>query len=240
MSAAEVVKADYRAAEVFDGYGIKYCCGVKLPLAMVCDLQQVAKEELFDKLSIATRRIEISPMLDFQSWGTTFLTEYISNVHHSYAKKIMLTLTPAFELFVTEHLRQYPVYEEALFVFKSLSKHLVEHIHLEESITFPYISQLENAYLRQDRVSVLLVKTLRKPIPAGNHLRRDEIAALLGKIKLLTNKYTAPAAACTSHNVLLSRLREFDQDLEQHTYLEDQVLFPRAISMEKELLALSV
>ncbi|RYD95200.1 MAG: iron-sulfur cluster repair di-iron protein, partial [Sphingobacteriales bacterium] len=36
---SEIVRHDYRAADVFKKWGINYCCGGNLPLADVCHLQ---------------------------------------------------------------------------------------------------------------------------------------------------------------------------------------------------------
>jgi regulator of cell morphogenesis and NO signaling len=52
----------------------------------------------------------------------------------------------------------------------------------------------------------------------------------------LTNDYTPPSNACVSHKVTFSKLRELDNDLMQHMHLENNILFPRAIEMEKILL----
>jgi len=68
-----------------------------------------------------------------------------------------------------------------------------------------------------------------------NH--EDEfVNTALRRIRQLTNCYTAPENACLSHRVVLSKLREIDNDLVQHLYLENDILFPKAIAMERELL----
>jgi regulator of cell morphogenesis and NO signaling len=59
---------------------------------------------------------------------------------------------------------------------------------------------------------------------------------ILIKFRSLTGNYTPPEASCTSHRLSFSLLRELDDDLVQHVYLENDILFPRAIAMEKELL----
>jgi regulator of cell morphogenesis and NO signaling len=45
--------------------------------------------------------------------------------------------------------------------------------------------------------------------------------------------YTAPTGACTSFKTLYSALAEFERDLHQHIHLENNILFPRAIEMER-------
>jgi regulator of cell morphogenesis and NO signaling len=58
----------------------------------------------------------------------------------------------------------------------------------------------------------------------------------LNKLRTLTNNYTPPDNACITHKVTFAKLKEFDKDLVQHIHLESNILFPKAIEMEKELL----
>jgi regulator of cell morphogenesis and NO signaling len=57
------------------------------------------------------------------------------------------------------------------------------------------------------------------------------------KIKLLSGNYTPPPEACNSYRVLFAKLHEFEQDLHNHIHLENNILFPKAIELEKSLLA---
>ena len=53
------------------------------------------------------------------------------------------------------------------------------------------------------------------------------------EIRQLSDDYTPPEDACTSYRVLYAKLQEFEQDLHQHVHLESNILFPKAIQMEK-------
>jgi regulator of cell morphogenesis and NO signaling len=49
----------------------------------------------------------------------------------------------------------------------------------------------------------------------------------------MTNGYNPPPEACLSYKTLYSALEEFERDLHQHIHLENNILFPRAIEMER-------
>jgi regulator of cell morphogenesis and NO signaling len=55
------------------------------------------------------------------------------------------------------------------------------------------------------------------------------------KIAELSNNYTTPADGCTTYRVAFSLMNEFESDLHLHIHLENNILFPKAIEMEKEL-----
>jgi regulator of cell morphogenesis and NO signaling len=59
----------------------------------------------------------------------------------------------------------------------------------------------------------------------------DEAGDLMAAIRELTNDYTPPADACTTHKLVLLELRQFEEDLHQHVYLENHLLFPKAVAM---------
>jgi len=56
------------------------------------------------------------------------------------------------------------------------------------------------------------------------------------EINQLSNSYSPPADACSSYQVLYSKLDEFEKDLHQHVHLENNILFPKAIQLAKELM----
>jgi regulator of cell morphogenesis and NO signaling len=61
----------------------------------------------------------------------------------------------------------------------------------------------------------------------------DDAEAVMSQIHVLSNGFTAPAGACPTFLALYHGLGEFDRDLHHHLYLENDVLFPRAVEMEQ-------
>jgi regulator of cell morphogenesis and NO signaling len=64
-----------------------------------------------------------------------------------------------------------------------------------------------------------------------------EAGDILGQIKELSNNFTPPEGACNTFRALYSKLEEYQNDLFQHIHLENNILFPKAIQFEKELLS---
>jgi len=57
------------------------------------------------------------------------------------------------------------------------------------------------------------------------------------KIAELSNNYNAPADGCTTYRVAFALLKEFEEDLHKHIHLENNILFPKALEMEKKLIS---
>ena len=54
-SVQEIVKRDYRTADIFHRHGIKYCCGARFPLVEVCENQGLDFEKITRELEFATQ-----------------------------------------------------------------------------------------------------------------------------------------------------------------------------------------
>ncbi len=234
--AGSVVRKYYRTAEVFNRYGIEYCCGAKWPLKMVCELKELDIGVVLSDLLQATRIIEVHHALPFDTWKIDFLTDYIVNIHHQYLKQYLPSLKLALEKFVLEHAVKYPEVVHLNSAFNELYQVMPGHLQHEEEIIFPYIRQIAHAYESKESYAGLLVRTLRKPVEALMYHEHEQLEKILEAFRELTKGYTIPSNACTSHYLVFSLLKELDDDLVQHIFLENNILFPRAVAMEKELL----
>jgi len=235
-SVSEIVNADYRTAEVFRKYGIEFCCGGKWPLKTVCELKNLDINTVNSELERSIRTISLPSSLDFEGWNINFLTDYIINVHHSYLKNSLPSTKDQLARFVEGHQHKFPYLRDLLKIFTELSNEVLPHLEQEETIIFPYIRQISRAYHNKESYAALLVRTLRKPVENVMVHEEEFLNKFLPQIRQLTGHYTPPENACISHKVAFLKLLELDNDLVQHLYLENDILFPRAIAMEKELL----
>jgi regulator of cell morphogenesis and NO signaling len=236
LPVADIVSADYRTAEVFRKYGIEFCCGGKWPLAIVCETKGLDIALVKRELERAVRSTCISNTLNFHEWHIDFLTDYIVNVHHQYLRKALPLAKDYLVNFVEGHRKKFPYLGHLLKIFDELCKETFPHLQQEESIIFPYIRQIAHAYHSKESYAGLLVRTLRKPVENVMHHEHETVRNFLHDMRRLTDQYTIPPSACVSHKVTFLKLLEIDNDLIQHLHLENDILFPRAIQMEKELL----
>ncbi len=236
LSVSDIVNADYRTADVFRKYGIEFCCGGKWPLRTVCNIKNIDIETMKKDLEESIRTVCLPNTLNVEEWDVDFLTDYIINVHHQYLKKTLLKTKDCLERFAKSHDSKFLYLPELLKVFIELFDEIIPHLQQEEDIIFPYIKQIAHAYQNRESYAGLLVRTLRKPVENVMNHENEYLSRLLGRIRVLTDHYTLPANTCVSHRVVFSTLLEIDNDLVQHLHLENDILFPKAIAMEKELL----
>ncbi len=235
---ADIVAGDYRTAEVFRKYGIGYCCGGKWPMEIACEMQGINAEMLQADLEMATRVNQVSNYVDFSDCDTDFIIEYIINVHHRYLKKSLSTTQEMLADFAKEHGKKFTYLNELENQFDTLAHTLMDAVRQEEEVLFPYIRHLAHAHKHKEPYAALLIKTLRKPVEDAMFSSHESVLEIIKTIRKLTESYTPPENVCISHRVVLARLKELDNDLMHHLHLEQSVLFPRAMAIEKELLGI--
>jgi regulator of cell morphogenesis and NO signaling len=232
----DIVTNDYRTAEVFRKFNIDFCCGGKWPLDIVCQNKNLDTEEIISELKKIIQQSASNAALDFDNWEIDFLTDYILNVHHQYLRKALPEIKEQTTKFLDGHRKKYPELEEVESILNRFMKEIPPHIRQEEEIFFPYIKQIYHAYKHRESYAKLLIRTLRKPLEEVMQKEHETTGAGLNKLRTLTNNYTPPENACITHKVTFAKLKELDKDLVQHIHLESNILFPKAIEMEKELL----
>jgi regulator of cell morphogenesis and NO signaling len=233
---SDIVRSDYRTADVFKKHGIDYCTGNQ-QLLETCASQNLDYNSILEELKAATQTITISNALHFSEWKMGFLVDYVLNVHHAYMHMTMPVLESSLVSFIETHKKIFPEVNKVLFLFRELSVLLTTHSRHEEEIIFPYIRQIESTYRRRETYGNLFVRTLRKPL-SNIEKEHDVIMSILKEIQSLTHSYSCPPNACADLCAIYNKLEEFHNDMIQHTHLEDDILFPKAIEMERELLQL--
>ena len=74
--------------------------------------------------------------------------------------------------------------------------------------------------------------SVQNPVSMMEH-EHESAGNALRAMREASSGYTPPPDACISYQTLYNALREFEADMHQHIHLENNILFPRAIAMEK-------
>src|SRR5215204_3031353 len=161
---SQIVRDDYRTADVFKKWGINYCCGGNLPLAEACAIKNLDLAIIRNDLQEATKNVQVSNVLAFNEWPVAFLADYVVYVHHHYVKLTVPALTHQISTFVISHAKQYAHLVKVEETFTSLANLLMEHLKKEDETVFPYVKQISHTYDRKEVYGHLFVRTLRKPL----------------------------------------------------------------------------
>jgi len=230
----ELVAFHYRTAEVFSRHSIDFCCGGKRTLATACEEKNLDWKILSEELAQALEAPEI-PSQNPGRWSPDFLAEYIEQTHHRYLRENLPLLCAYSAKIAKVHGVRHPELKVVEKQVELLTDDLLEHMAKEETILFPYIKALCTA--AQDgraKLSRMPFGSVENPIHVMEN-EHDYAGTLLENLRDLTGGFAPPADACTTYTVTFAKLNELDNDLRRHIHLENNILFPKAILLEKLL-----
>jgi regulator of cell morphogenesis and NO signaling len=223
------------ATRIFENLGIDYCCGGQRPLSEACSHSQVSVDTVIEQLEVAESAVEDSREASHTNWTRESLPALINQIlkrHHVYIREEGPRLQKLFAKVATKHGEKHPEILRARELFEGLLAELHVHLMKEEQILFPYVLRMEESQLSGEPVPPSCFGTVQNPI-AMMMSEHDGAGEALRQIRKATGNLEAPDDACISFQSLYRDLRAFEADLHQHIHLENNILFPRALAMER-------
>ena len=229
----QIAVNDLRKAEIFKKYGLDFCCGGKKTVKQACEAKGIDVAKVEQELLQADKNPVTRP-LPYNDWPLDFLADYIVNTHHTYIRKLL----PEIKVYATKvaqvHGAQHSELLQILQLIGHMSDELMPHMIKEEKVLFPYIKELVVAKNKGASVNQASFNSVTNPI---NIMEADH--AIVGEdmeeINTLSNNYQIPSDACASYSLLYRMLKDFEEDLHIHIHLENNILFPKAVELEKQL-----
>lgn len=219
---------------VFERYHLDYCCGGNRPLAEACAQKGIDPATLLSELADAANAEQPAAM-DFSQATSTELIRHIVATHHAYIRGELPRLLPMAKRVAAKHGPNHPEFIEIERQLGQLADELTFHLTKEERILFPYIEALDAHRNGNAPVPQACFASVESPIQAmiAEHEAAGE---LLDNMRSTTAGFTPPVDACPTLVGLLDGLDAFERDLHRHVHLENNLLFPLAIEMEKAVL----
>lgn len=228
----QIAAKDLRKAEVFKKYGLDFCCGGKKTVKQACAEKGLDVTKIEQELQQADKNPVTRP-LPYGDWSLDFLADYIVNTHHSYVKKSLPEIREYAAKVAQVHGSSHPELPAVQQLVEEVARELTSHMLKEEKVLFPYIKDLVAADNNEKPLQAAHFGTVQNPINMME-MEHEMVGRNLEEIRMLTDNYTLPDDACASYSLLFRILDEFENDLHTHIHLENNILFPKALEVEKK------
>lgn len=228
----EIAIGNPGSVRVFEELGIDYCCGGKRPLKEACELANVPLETVLQRLSAASEE-PAQPGENWAEGSIRAVAQHIVEQHHEYVRRESPRLVSMLEKVVARHGADHPEVKSIQELFAAMVQEMSLHMMKEENVLFPYMGKMEAAVSEGLAVPRAMFGSIERPISRmlADH---DDAGALAAQIRALSGDFQPPASACPTYRGLYHGLEEFERDLHHHVHLENNILFPRALEMERE------
>ncbi len=172
------------------------------------------------KKIVALKKVSIVQVID-----------YLKSTHRYYLERMI----PEIEIRINTLIQQSDINQQQYRLvkqfFNGYAEELFSHINLEEDQIYPYVINLNTAYQNKSATNELLEQIATKPISyyAKEH---SDIESKLADLKNILIKYLGKAKDSFLRNQVLEVLFKLENDINDHSRIEDRVLVPMVEHME--------
>lgn len=226
----ELVAQDYRTALVFKKHKIDFCCQGGRTIKEACEKKDLLESEVLQELeNIYTA---VAPINNFQDFKLDDLVDYIEENHHLYVAQALPVIGQYLDKVCKVHGAHRPELFQINELFSESAEELSHHMMKEELVLFPFVKRMAQAQRDNEKLELPGYGSVENPIAMMKHEHNTE-GERFRKIAELSNDYQPPVEACNTYRVVFALLKEFEEDLHKHIHLENNILFPKAIELEK-------
>ncbi len=227
----DLIHDDYQYAKVLNSFGIDFYKHYDENLIDLCNIKGISfgkvlgyRNSLHESNLLANEYLKSSPV--------NLVIEFLKDNHNYFIKNKLPYLQNLINN-LNENKYETNFYKDLKFIFPIFFEDFVEHIYEEENDFFNYIYELFNANQGRINPSNLLVMMKKYSIKKilDDHINEDsEMAGIRG----ITRNYSYKNIKDLHLKVIFQELKEFDEELSVHSYIENDILFPKAFELEKK------
>lgn len=160
------------------------------------------------------------------------LIERIVATHHVFTREAVAKIDALVAKALARDANEHPELGSIARCARALCDDLLPHLMREERVLFPWIEAAEAARDRGAVPPPAHFGTVKNPIRVMDH-DHDVVKGLLRELRERTSEYSAPAWASEETAELYRTLQALDRDLVEHIHWESDVLFLRAVELER-------
>lgn len=230
---SELVGENYLYASVLHYFGIQFYNYSEQTLEQVCLHKGISVDTLVTGLESA---VQTEPGEDVALVGypIELVVEYLKHAHYIFVKRKLPYITTLVSDLPDLSGLYSDIVKDLKFVFPLFVEDFIHHIHEEEDSLFRYVALLRKARNQRYNPSEVYYEMEKYSIQqhAINHdVHDDEMKG----IRNITDDYRTEEDTPLHIRVIYSELEDFEKSLITHARIEDEILFPKALVLEREV-----
>lgn len=229
---ADVIHMNYFTLSVLNRFGIELGFGDKT-VKEVCSEKNVDSDFFLEIVNAFVYK-DYFPKKHLQTFSVKLITDYLQKTHEYYHK----IKVPEIEVLIKDMVQTCFTQKDNIILlekfFNEYKQELLNHTEREEEVVFPYAISIEEAFnsSKTDKKILKLMETYSMDVFSNEH---DNIEEKLFDLKNIIIKYLPQPKDARLCNKLLYELFNLEQDINDHSRIEDKVLVPKVREMEKKV-----
>jgi regulator of cell morphogenesis and NO signaling len=168
-------------------------------------------------------------LMNFNEMHIDKLVDYLENTHHLSIKSAISRFNIYIKTIIKIDSEKHPEVKKISLLIKELTILMEQHLTMEEHLLFPYVWTLSK---NQGLIQVSEISLLENPIKKIK-AEHSKILEILEQIRKISNDYLPAVNSSPALKLCYAQLFDFEQDIHRHVFLEEKILFPKLLEMEK-------
>ncbi len=227
----DIVDCNYIHASVLYYFGIEFYNYSEQTLEQACLEKGLNVKTVIHKLEMADMCEE---QVALNQFPIDLIIEYLKHAHYIFIKQKLPYLSHLIQrMDITASPYSHAI-KDLKFVFPLFVEDFIHHIYEEEDTLFSYLISLNNYLKGKGNISKLYFEMENHSLSqfASEHQEHDD--EMMG-IRQITNEYSLQAKAPLHLRVIYAELQALEQQLKTHAKVENEILFPKALALEKQV-----
>jgi len=218
-SLGDLVTERESRGEIFEHFGLDFCCGGKKSLEASCSELKLKLDDVLKALAADDAKQPQEGTRDWTKVTLRDLIDHIVGTHHVYLRNDLGPLQAKVEKIAQVHGDRHPELRKVRDIYTALRKELESHMEKEEDVVFPHVKALEAK--KKDGAG------LEAPMHELEN-EHEKVGEALHEIRRLTNSYEVPADGCPTYRATMKGLAALEMDTHHHVHKENNILLPKA------------
>lgn len=176
------------------------------------------------------------PFEKMQQFSIEEILRYLQATHRYYLSKKLPEIEQSMLHIFSKYSESHQLLAGLAYFFNDYKAKLIEHIRFEEKELFPYIQAL----IKMSKEPPTLQKTVHlasnPDFSIHNFIEAHScIEDELEEVSALIRRYSGNQALPLPYRIFLNQVEIFELELRKHAIIEDHVLVPMALELEKKM-----
>ena len=228
----EAVLHDPKMLIVLNRFDIKLGFGDKT-IEQICNEHNI-NTDFFIEISNAFHDSSYFTENKLKQFSLELIVSFLINSHKIYVEKKIPEIEKLIDNLVYENNEDFKNIEILKKFFLGYKKELINHVNHEETTVYPYVVELEKS-IKSKTITKILLERMESYSTSDYQAGHSNVEEKLFDLKNIIIKYLPPPVNYELCNVILNKLFRLEEDLQNHSEIEDRVLVPSAIKMENKI-----
>lgn len=225
-----LVNENFVYAKVLDYFGVAYYKSKHQTLEEVCQTHNIDVDQLLDVIEGTQLRTHVESA-ELKKYPARLIVGYLKHSHELFIKDRLPFILRQINALNTTTDQE--LIDDLKMVLPMFVDDFIHHIYEEEDRLFSYINDLE-CFVSGKSASAKMIANIDSFSIQEFALHHGDADHEMKGIRSITRDYSTEDIKDIQLKVIFKELHAFDIELTKHAHIENNVLFPAALNLEKQ------